>query len=88
MNKKDLFEKKITKFSIKSIFPEFDKENTYEETSEYIREQFEKFNQTPEERSIFTHFTCGVDSENINFVFTSVCDGIVQTRLKMYGLYW
>lgn len=87
LNKKDLFEKKILKCSINLCFPEYDDENTYEKTSEYIKWKFEDLNKTSQTRYIYTHLTCGVDSENIDFVFASVCDGIIQTRLQSYGFY-
>ena len=86
LNKKDLFEKKIARYSLCVCFPEYADENTYEAASEYIRLKFEELNRTPE-RGIFSHFTCGIDSENINFVTQIVCDSIIQSRLKTYGLY-
>ncbi|XP_031562360.1 guanine nucleotide-binding protein G(o) subunit alpha-like [Actinia tenebrosa] len=86
LNKKDLFEEKITKFSLTICFPDYPGPNTFDDGAKYIRKQFESKNLN-DEKEIYTHLTCATDTQNINFVFNAVTDTIIATNLKGCGLY-
>lgn len=60
--------------------------NSYDEAAEYIREQFEFLNRNPKEKTVYAHFTCATDTENVKFVFAAVTDIIVQNNLRDCGL--
>lgn len=86
LNKKDLFEEKITRSPLTICFPEYTGQNTYEEASAYIRTKFENLNKRKDKKEIYTHFTCATDTNNIQFVFDAVTDVIIKNNLKDIGL--
>ena len=86
LNKKDLFAQKIKNSPLTICFPEYSGPNTYEETSRYVWLKFEELNKNPKTKHIYFHFTCATDTQNIDFVFSSVADVIIQNNLKECGL--
>ncbi|EFX86353.1 guanine nucleotide-binding protein G(i) subunit alpha [Daphnia pulex] len=87
LNKKDLFEEKITKSSLTICFPEYPGSNTYEEGAAYIQMKFESLNKRRDQKEIYTHFTCATDTSNIQFVFDAVTDVVIKNNLKDCGLF-
>lgn len=85
LNKRDLFAEKIQKVSISVCFPDYDGDNSYENASDYIREQFEQRNRN-KEKQIYTHITCATDTDNIAAVFNAVKDIIIRQSLNDAGL--
>ncbi|CAH1961369.1 unnamed protein product [Acanthoscelides obtectus] len=86
LNKKDLFEEKISRSPLTICFPEYTGPNTYEEAAEYVRMKFENLNKRKDQKEIYTHFTCATDTNNIKFVFDAVTDIIIKNNLKDCGL--
>ncbi|XP_033121395.1 guanine nucleotide-binding protein G(i) subunit alpha [Antedon mediterranea] len=87
LNKKDLFEEKISKSPLVICFPEYSGSNTYEEAAAYIQMRFEDLNKRKDQKEIYTHFTCATDTNNIQFVFDAVTDVIIKNNLKDCGLF-
>uniref|UniRef100_A0A131YXM6 Guanine nucleotide-binding protein G(I) subunit alpha n=6 Tax=Ixodidae TaxID=6939 RepID=A0A131YXM6_RHIAP len=87
LNKKDLFEEKITRSPLTICFPEYTGSNTYEEAAAYIQMKFESLNKRRDTKEIYTHFTCATDTNNIQFVFDAVTDVIIKNNLKDCGLF-
>jgi guanine nucleotide-binding protein G(i) subunit alpha len=85
LNKKDLFEEKIRRTSLRVCYPDYPGGSTYEEASAYIQMRFEALNRHPE-KEIYSHFTCATDTSNVQFVFDSVTDVIIKDQLKDVGL--
>ena len=86
LSKKDLFAEKISKSPLTICFPEYTGKNEYEPASLFIREQFENQNKHKETKKFYTHFTCVTDTENIRYVFDSVCDVIMRKIVdKVFG---
>ena len=81
LNKKDLFEEKITKSPLSICFPEYTGENEYDQAAEYVREQFEKQNKHADTKEIYTHFTCATDTSNVRFLFDVVSDVFIKLIL-------
>lgn len=52
---------------------------------EFILRMFAELNPDPD-KTIYPHFTCATDTENIRFVFAAVKDTILQLNLKEYNL--
>ncbi|KAI2659072.1 Guanine nucleotide-binding protein G(i) subunit alpha-2 [Labeo rohita] len=87
LNKKDLFEQKITRSPLSICFPEYAGDNNYDEAAEYIRTKFEDLNKKKETKEIYPHFTCATDTKNVQFVFDAVTDVIIKNNLKDCGLF-
>uniref|UniRef100_A0A915MRG0 Uncharacterized protein n=1 Tax=Meloidogyne javanica TaxID=6303 RepID=A0A915MRG0_MELJA len=89
LNKKDLFEEKIKRTSIRVCFKEYDgKEGfqTYEHSMAYIKQKFVDLNANPQ-KMIYVHETCATDTDQVQMILDSVTSIIVQTSLGRSGLY-
>ncbi|CAG5099437.1 Oidioi.mRNA.OKI2018_I69.XSR.g16525.t1.cds [Oikopleura dioica] len=87
LNKKDLFERKITSSPLTICFPDYKGADTYEDAAPYIQVQFENLNKRKDSKEIYTHFTCATDTSNIQFVFDAVTDVIIKKNLVDCGLF-
>ncbi|CAL8095904.1 unnamed protein product [Calicophoron daubneyi] len=87
LNKKDLFTEKIKSSPLTICFPEYTGNQTFEETSVYIQGKFEELNKRKGTKTIYTHFTCATDTNNIQVVFDAVIDVIIKSNLKDCGLF-
>ncbi|KAM9351153.1 guanine nucleotide-binding protein G(i) subunit alpha-3-like isoform 1-T1 [Symphorus nematophorus] len=87
LNKKDLFEEKISRSPLTICYPEYSGGNSYEEAAAYIQCQFEDLNKRKDTKEIYTHFTCATDTKNVQFVFDAVTDVIIKINLREIGLY-
>lgn len=87
LNKRDLFQEKIKKVSIKVCFPEYDGVQSYEAGCEFIKRQFESRNRNPD-KQIYSHVTTATDTENVHVVFNSVKDIIIRNMLREVGVNW
>ena len=86
LNKKDLLEEKIMSSNLADYFPEYNgPQKDVIAAREFIQDMFVDQN-TDSEKSIYSHFTCATDTENIRFVFAAVKDRILQLNLKEYHL--
>jgi len=86
LNKRDLFQEKIKKVSLKKTFkdfpgPDFD----YEAGVGYIQEQFHMRNRDSS-KHIYTHVTCATDKNNMKVVFNAVKDIVIRKSLQDGGL--
>lgn len=86
LNKKDLFQEKITRSPLTICFPEYTGEQTYQEAAAFVQAQFEAKNKS-NEKEIYCHMTCATDTTNIQFVFDAVTDVIIANNLRNCGLY-
>ncbi|XP_067913495.1 guanine nucleotide-binding protein G(t) subunit alpha-2 isoform X1 [Heterodontus francisci] len=87
LNKKDLFEEKIRKVHLSICFPNYDGPNTYDDASNYIKNQFLDLNMRKDVKEIYAHMTCATDTQNVKFVFDAVKDIIIKENLKDCGLF-
>ncbi|NXG17776.1 GNAT3 protein, partial [Grallaria varia] len=87
LNKKDLFQEKITKVHLNICFPEYNGQNTFEDAANYITKQFLDLNIRKEDKEIYCHLTCATDTQNVKFVFDAVTDIIIKENLKDCGLF-
>ncbi|KAK3869847.1 hypothetical protein Pcinc_024875 [Petrolisthes cinctipes] len=81
LNKKDLFEDKITKSPLTICFPEYSGAQDFGEAAAYIQAQFEAKNKSTS-KEIYCHMTCATDTGNIEFVFDAVTDVIIANNLR------
>lgn len=58
---------------------------------EFIREMYKQQAQNPEKKenkTIYPHFTCATDTNNIRMVFNDVKDTVLIKSLQEYGVLW
>ncbi|XP_013412232.1 guanine nucleotide-binding protein subunit alpha-12 [Lingula anatina] len=84
LNKTDLLEEKVRKYSIKGYFPDFQGDpHRLEDVQNFMLQLFDsKRHGVAREKPLFHHFTTAIDTENIKFVFQAVKDTILQDNLK------
>ena len=86
LNKKDIFEEKIKTSPLSICFPEYAGQNTFKGASDYIMAKFDNLNMSPKTKQFYFHLTCATNTENIQFVFSSVTDVIIKNSLKVRAL--
>jgi len=85
LNKRDLFAEKIRKVPLTVCFQDYRGNNSFEDASEYIRQQFELRNKSPA-KQIYTHITCATDTDNMRHVINAVKDILIRRNLQEGGL--
>jgi GTPase SAR1 family protein len=84
LNKKDLFEDKIKKVSLRVCFPEYKGSDSYDEATDYIKAKFLDVNKG--EKLVFCHATCATDTQNVERVFEACKLVILKANLEKLGL--
>ncbi|XP_012992203.2 guanine nucleotide-binding protein subunit alpha-14 isoform X2 [Esox lucius] len=86
LNKTDLLEEKIRHSHLVNYFPEYTgPKNDPEAAREFILKMYQDQN-TDREETLYSHFTCATDTENIRFVFAAVRDTIIKHHLKEFSI--
>eukprot|EP01101_Sappina_pedata_P013359 TRINITY_DN9624_c0_g1_i1.p1 TRINITY_DN9624_c0_g1~~TRINITY_DN9624_c0_g1_i1.p1 ORF type:complete len:361 (-),score=96.74 TRINITY_DN9624_c0_g1_i1:7-1089(-) len=81
LNKKDLFEQKISKVPLTVCFPEYRGAESAEPAMHYIREQYLARDRKQASRSIYSHFTCATNTDNIKTIFRAVQEIVIKGSL-------
>ncbi|KAJ8005976.1 hypothetical protein DPEC_G00123480 [Dallia pectoralis] len=86
LNKTDILDEKITHSHLVNYFPEYTgPQNDPKPAREFIVKMYQ--DQNPDkEKTVYSHFTCATDTENIRFVFVAVKDTILRHNLKEFNL--
>eukprot|EP01096_Ripella_sp_DP13-Kostka_P015758 TRINITY_DN747_c0_g1_i1.p1 TRINITY_DN747_c0_g1~~TRINITY_DN747_c0_g1_i1.p1 ORF type:complete len:353 (+),score=173.30 TRINITY_DN747_c0_g1_i1:82-1140(+) len=84
LNKTDLFREKILRVPLNVCFSEYTDKNTPEAASEFIKGKFEDQNTT--KKQIYTHLTCAISTENVQFVFNCVKETLLNEILNDLGI--
>jgi len=85
LNKTDLFKEKIQRVDLKVCFPNYTGGCNFEAASAFIKARFLEQNQSP--HVIYTHFTCAISTENMEFVFKCVRETVLKKILNEVILY-
>ncbi|KAH7708051.1 guanine nucleotide binding protein alpha transducing activity polypeptide 2 [Aphelenchoides avenae] len=85
LNKKDLFETKIQKVHLRVCFPKYRYKNDYTNAAKYITKKFKR-QILDDEKIIYPHLTCAMDTDHIKFVMNSVTDMIITESLRYTGI--
>uniref|UniRef100_A0A671SR73 Guanine nucleotide-binding protein subunit alpha n=1 Tax=Sinocyclocheilus anshuiensis TaxID=1608454 RepID=A0A671SR73_9TELE len=86
LNKTDILKEKISKSHLVDYFPQYTgPKNNADAAMKFILSIYEEQN-TDTHKSIYAHFTCATDTENIRFVFEAVKDTILRNNLSDFNL--
>lgn len=85
LNKKDIFEQKIKHIPLTVCFPDYNGPQDYDHAREYIRDRFTELNEN-KSKSLYAHFTCATDTDNIIVVFNAVRDIILNYTINKIGI--
>lgn len=86
LNKKDILAEKIMYSHLVDYFPDYDGPPRDDKAArEFVLRRFVDLN-PDSDKTIYSHFTCATDTENIRFVFAAVKDTILQLNLREYNL--
>lgn len=80
LNKIDLFREKIARVELTVCFPNYTGGPDFEAASNFIKQRFLEKNQTT--KTIYSHFTCAISTENVEVVFRCVKDTLLKNILK------
>jgi len=84
LNKRDLFQEKLSRVPLTCCFSDYKGPNEYEPCAEYIQKLFELRNR--QKKQVYTHLTCATATDNIKMVFNAIKDIIIRAGLKDIGL--
>jgi len=79
LNKIDLFKEKIERVDLTPCWPNYTGGCNFENASNFIKQKF--LDQNKCQHSIYTHFTCAISTENIEFVFKCVREKVLNDIL-------
>eukprot|EP01098_Paradermamoeba_levis_P011556 TRINITY_DN4953_c0_g7_i2.p1 TRINITY_DN4953_c0_g7~~TRINITY_DN4953_c0_g7_i2.p1 ORF type:complete len:299 (+),score=66.11 TRINITY_DN4953_c0_g7_i2:116-1012(+) len=80
LNKIDIFKEKIQRIDLSVCFPEYTGGGNFDSASNFVKERFLEQNKSP--HSIYTHFTCAINTENIAFVWKACRETIIKNILS------
>ncbi|XP_034565126.1 guanine nucleotide-binding protein subunit alpha-14-like [Notolabrus celidotus] len=86
LNKKDLLEEKISKSHLANYFPAFNGDKGDIDSAQNFILRMYKEQGVWLHRSIYTHFTCATETENIKTVFKDVKDALLKKHFEEFNL--
>lgn len=87
LNKKDLFEEKISQSPLTICFPEYTGANKYDEAASDIQSKSEDLSKRKDTKEKLMHFRCAANTKGV-LVFDAATDVIIKISLKDCGLFW
>jgi len=84
LNKTDKFEEKIKKGDLKDYFPYYEGGADYEKAKSFVALRF--LERVANGTQVFIHFTCAINTDNIDHVINEVKRKIMDTQLEDMGL--
>jgi len=85
LNKRDLFEEKISRVPLQVCFPDYTGPAEVGPALTFIQNKFEQQNLVTN-KAIYSHITTATDTENIRYVFTAVKDSVLRRALDEAGI--
>uniref|UniRef100_A0A8P4GLX5 Guanine nucleotide-binding protein subunit alpha n=1 Tax=Dicentrarchus labrax TaxID=13489 RepID=A0A8P4GLX5_DICLA len=86
LNKTDILKEKIIYSHVATYFPEFTgPQQDATAAQEFILKMYQEQN-PDKDKTLYPHFTCATDTENIRFVFVAVKDTILRHNLREFNL--
>jgi len=84
LNKTDLFKTKATLVNLNVCFPEYNGGLSFENASAFIKQKF--LEQDTSRHTIYVHFTCAINTNNVEFVFRCVKDTLLKQIMKTIAI--
>jgi len=84
LNKKDLFREKIKKVGLDKYFPDYRGGADYKQATAWMKNTYVSLNHT--KKSIYCHFTCATNTDNIHKVFEDVRHNAIMQTLSQAGV--
>ncbi|KAF7694964.1 guanine nucleotide-binding protein subunit alpha-14 [Silurus meridionalis] len=86
LNKTDILKEKIVYSHLANYFPEFTgPQGDPKSAQEFILKMYQEQN-PDKDKTVYSHFTCATDTENIRLIFAAVKDTILRSNLKDFNL--
>uniref|UniRef100_A0A8C6S9U8 Guanine nucleotide-binding protein subunit alpha n=1 Tax=Neogobius melanostomus TaxID=47308 RepID=A0A8C6S9U8_9GOBI len=86
LNKTDLLEEKIAQSHLATYFPQYSGPNGNAEAAKKFIQQMYVNHHSGHEKSLYVHYTCATDTENIKKVFKDVKDTLFRDNMEKVGL--
>jgi len=86
-NKIDLFKEKIKTKDLSVCFPGYTGGAEWEPATQFIKARFLEVRQQSQTQQVFVHFTCAIDTANIQLIFTDIKETILKRILNEMILY-
>jgi len=87
LNKTDLFAEKIMRVPLTYCFPDYpgptEGPDCCEEAHRYIKSKFLELSPTED---VYTHFTCALDTKNVQYVITAIRERLLNDVLSQIGI--
>ncbi|EJW81779.1 guanine nucleotide-binding protein alpha-6 subunit [Wuchereria bancrofti] len=84
LNKYDIFQEKIRYSSLKKCWPEYGGDNSVEDCTKYLENQFQRC--ISNKQKYFAFVTTATDTKNIDLMFSLAVSHIVNQNLKAVGI--
>jgi len=81
LNKKDLFEEKISNVDLTCLFPEYQGGLSYNSALDFIKGAY-CILARKDDRKLFVHVTCAIDRQNVEFVWSAIHNIVTEVALK------
>jgi len=89
LNKIDLFQQQIENDGqyeqFKEAFPEYEGDQDHEQAAEYVKNTFLDKSSRVDPKTIYTHCTCAIDSEQMSVVWSALKENIFRLRIQASG---
>lgn len=86
LNKRDLFEEKLKKTPLSSVFDDYKGGQDLQKATEYMENKFLERAKGDRKNQIYYHVVCATDQDNVAHVFNDVKDIIIRGALQNSGL--
>eukprot|EP00123_Amoebidium_parasiticum_P007981 comp18497_c2_seq1/m.19875 comp18497_c2_seq1/g.19875 ORF comp18497_c2_seq1/g.19875 comp18497_c2_seq1/m.19875 type:complete len:355 (-) comp18497_c2_seq1:375-1439(-) len=87
-NKIDVLAEKLRRSDLSKYFSDYTGGSSYTEATKYIQGRFMKIaaaGQTNDEKRVYPHFICAIDTEIVKNVFVDIKNIILNVNLRRYG---
>ena len=80
LNKKDVFDEKISFSPITNCFPEYDGGDDKNSAAIFVRQRYR--NQNKQDREVYSHYTNAKDTQTVKVIYQVMMDTILFTTLQ------